>query len=64
MRPRKLTAPLHTIEEVAALLRVSKKTVSRRIASGELAAVRDGHIVRIHRDAIDAFVAKKWTKKP
>lgn len=64
MRPKKLSGPLLTIGEVASLLRVSKKTVMRRVASGELAAIRDGRIVRIHREAVDAFVATKWTEKP
>lgn len=64
MRPKKISAPLLTIDDAAFLLRVSKKTISRRIASGQLAAIHDGRIVRIHREAVDAFVAAKWTEKP
>lgn len=64
MRPRKISGPLLTIGEVASLLRVSKKTVMRRVSSGQLAAIRDGRIIRIHCEAVDAFVAAKWTENP
>ncbi len=39
--------PLMTVKEVAADMKVSEKTVRRRIAAGELAAIRDGRLIRI-----------------
>ena len=45
--------PLLTLKEVAGLLRVSEKTVQRRIANGQLPVIRDGGMVRIHPDDLD-----------
>ena len=59
MRHRPISEPLLTVEEVASLLRVSKKTILRRIASGEICAIRDGRLLRIRQDSLDAFVAMK-----
>ena len=39
--------PLMTVKDVAAAMKVSKKTVRRRIAAGELPAIRDGRLIRI-----------------
>ena len=52
--------PLLTVSEVADRLRVSVKTVRRRIESGELPAVRIGTgiraPVRVDGDALDALL--------
>jgi excisionase family DNA binding protein len=37
-----VTSPLLTLDEVAQILRVSRRTVERRVKSGELPAVRTG----------------------
>ena len=39
--------PLMTVKDVAAAMKVSKKTVRRRIAAGELPVIRDGRLIRI-----------------
>jgi excisionase family DNA binding protein len=51
-----LSAELLTVEEVAARLRLSPKTVRRRIADGELPAVQlggPGHALRIPASAFE-----------
>lgn len=49
-----------TIPEVARRLRVSTRSVSRWIASGELTCIRIGRVVRVPNDAVDAlFPARK-----
>jgi excisionase family DNA binding protein len=47
---------LLTVQETAAMLRVSTVTVRRYIASGRLAATRVGRGVRIQREAVEHFV--------
>jgi excisionase family DNA binding protein len=47
---------LLTVQETAAMLRVSTVTVRRYIASGRLAAIRVGRGVRIEREAVEHFV--------
>ncbi len=42
-----VSEPLMTVKEVAAAMNASEKTIRRRIAAGELAAIRDGRLVRI-----------------
>jgi len=50
-------APLLTVREVAALLRVSTRTVYAMCAHGRLAHVRVMNAIRIDPAAIDAFVS-------
>jgi excisionase family DNA binding protein len=45
-----------TVQEVAALFRVSYMTIYRLIQSGELRAIRVGHSFRVPREAIDEYV--------
>lgn len=47
---------LLTVNETAKLLRVSPITVRRRIADGQLKAVRIGKGIRVPREAIDLFL--------
>ncbi len=42
-----VSEPLMTVKEVATGMNASEKTVRRRITAGELAAIRDGRLVRI-----------------
>lgn len=52
-------ADLLTPAEVAGLCRVTKTTVFRWVADGELAAVRLGkRVVRFHRDDVDRFISR------
>ena len=50
---------LHLIDEVAAILRVSTKTVRRLIARRELAACRLGRSVRVHPDDLAAYIDRR-----
>jgi excisionase family DNA binding protein len=45
----------NTISETARYLRVSPRTVARRIRAGLLRARKDGHLVRIKREWIWDF---------
>ncbi len=47
---------LYTPAEVAALLKVSRRTVYAYIASGKLASVKVGHYRRISAQALDSFI--------
>ena len=50
--------PLLTSQEVADICRVHLRTVRRWIASGELAVIRRGHVVRIEPSALRSFLRK------
>lgn len=50
---------LLTKETAAGALSVSPRTIQRLIAAGELPTVAVGRSRRIHRDALDAFVARR-----
>lgn len=51
-------AKFYTAEEVARVLNVSVSTIRRRIASGDLPAVKVGQLTRIHPDDFDAYIAE------
>ena len=51
--------PLLTLQEAAAILRASVKTLRRRIDDGQIAVIRDGRIVRIHPDDLDRYVRSR-----
>jgi excisionase family DNA binding protein len=51
----------HTVAEVAALMRVSKMTVTRLIHTGELQATRAGKQFRIPAAAITSYLATTRT---
>ena len=42
-----VSEPLMTVKEMAADMKVSEKTVRRRIAAGELPFIQDGRMIRI-----------------
>ena len=44
--------PWNTMKEVASYLRLSLRTVERRIAQGVLQARKDGRLVRVQREAV------------
>src|SRR5437763_517778 len=66
MTTRETSEPdYYTVAEAAQLLRVSKPTVWRWIASGRLAAVHVGpRVVRIERSSIDRLVTDNRGKRP
>jgi excisionase family DNA binding protein len=47
---------LMTVEEVAAYLRVSTKTVRRQIIAGHIPAIRIGRSVRVSPEALDCLI--------
>ena len=55
--------PLLTVKEVAQEMRVSEKRVTNWIKNGELVALDLGKDYRIYRSDLDAFIAKKRTKR-
>jgi len=50
-----------TVDEIAALLRVSKMTVYRLLHSGELDAVRIGRSFRVPESAVGDLLREKKT---
>jgi excisionase family DNA binding protein len=47
-----------TVREAAALLNVSERTVRRLIASGDLAAIRIGRVLRVSAFDLNDFLAE------
>ena len=50
---------LLTLQETAAALGCSVKTLRRRIDDGQIAVIRDGRIVRIHPEDLDRYVRSR-----
>jgi len=53
--------PLLTVAEAALILKTSTKTIHRRIKAKKLPAIRDGDLVRIRRDDLEAYIAMHRT---
>ena len=51
------------VNEVADVLGVSTDTVRRRIADGQLVAMRSGRVVRVSDDALRSFISRSRTWK-
>ena len=56
-----MTVRLRTLDDAAAELACSRRTVERWIAAGELATVRVGRTVRVSTSALDRFIAAHET---
>jgi excisionase family DNA binding protein len=59
--PAPVHAPLErllTLPEVAALARVSPRTVQRQISGGRLIAVKVGRQLRFHRGQVEAWMSQ------
>jgi excisionase family DNA binding protein len=54
---------LLTIEEVAARLGVSAKTVRRRVDGGELPVFRSGRVVRVREEDLRRYVAHSTARR-
>ncbi len=52
---------LLTIDDVATMLQVSKRTVFRWFASGKLQALRVGNVTRIRPEDLDQFIQDHLT---
>jgi excisionase family DNA binding protein len=53
---------LVSVREVADQLGVHPETIRRLIHDGRLDAVRVGRVLRVHRDAVDKFLARQRVK--
>ena len=62
MSTRFTQARLLTVNEVAALLRVSRMTVYRLIKEGQLKALRVGRSYRLREDDVDEYLSKRYTE--
>jgi excisionase family DNA binding protein len=57
--PPKNTVPFHTVQDIADLLGVSSRSVSRWIETDQLKAHKLGHLVRISGDDLQQFLAAR-----
>ena len=55
-------AGLVSVREVSAQLGVHPETIRRLIHDGRLDAVRVGRVLRVHRRAVDGFLARQRVK--
>jgi excisionase family DNA binding protein len=53
---------LYTVREVAGQLGVHPETIRRLIHDGRLDAVRVGRVLRVHKQAVDGFLARQRIK--
>ena len=53
---------LYSVRQVADQLGVHPETVRRLIHDGRLDAVRVGRVLRVHRAAVDGFLARQRVK--
>jgi excisionase family DNA binding protein len=53
---------LVSVRDVADQLGVHPETIRRLIHDGRLDAVRVGRVLRVHRDAVDSFLARQRVK--
>jgi excisionase family DNA binding protein len=53
---------LVSVREVAGQLGVHPETIRRLIHDGRLDAVRIGRVLRVHREAVDRFLARQRVK--
>ena len=53
---------LVSVREVADQLGVHPETIRRLIHDGRLDAVRVGRVLRVHREALDGFLARQRVK--
>lgn len=53
---------LYSVREVAGQLGVHPETIRRLIHGGRLDAVRVGRVLRVHKAAVDGFLARQRIK--
>jgi excisionase family DNA binding protein len=53
---------LYSVREVAVQLGVHPETIRRLIHDGRLDAVRVGRVLRVHKHAVDSFLARQRIK--
>jgi excisionase family DNA binding protein len=54
-----LSTPLITAEEIAALLKVSPKSIYRWASEGRLPAFREGRLIRFLESDVETFVKER-----
>ena len=59
-RPKGHIEALLTVDDVAAYLRVSTKTVRRQIAAGHISAIRIGRLIRVSADELMRLTGIKY----
>ncbi len=59
MKAPHLPHRLLTLQESAATLNCSLKTIRRRISDGQIAVIRDGRLIRVHPDDLDRYVRSR-----
>lgn len=60
-----LLPPILTVDELAELLRVNRKTAYAAISAGEVPGVRRiGNTIRLHRDTVLAWLAEGQARVP
>jgi excisionase family DNA binding protein len=60
--PDPRTDTLYSVREVAGQLGVHPETIRRLIHGGRLDAVRVGRVLRVHKAAVDTFLARQRIK--
>lgn len=60
MEDKSITPALHTVKEVADMLRVHTRTVYRLILDGHLRAIKIGSQWRVPESALHEFIDKGW----
>ena len=54
-----LPARLLNLAQTAEVLDCSVKTLRRRIATGDLAVIRDGRLLRVHPDDLQRYIQQR-----
>jgi excisionase family DNA binding protein len=62
MSPNESRSRFVTVNEVAAMLRVSNMTVYRLVQAGQLPAVRIGRSYRIREEDVDRYLGAQYTE--
>jgi excisionase family DNA binding protein len=62
VEPQPQPESLYSVREVAGQLGVHPETIRRLIHDGRLDAVRVGRVLRVHKGAVDSFLARQRIK--
>ena len=60
--PEPRSEMLYSVREVAGQLGVHPETIRRLIHGGRMDAVRVGRVLRVHKSAVDSFLARQRIK--
>ncbi|MEM9238543.1 MAG: helix-turn-helix domain-containing protein [Pseudomonadota bacterium] len=58
-RQKTLPEPLLRLQDVAAILKCSLKTVKRRVDAGDMPVIRDGRMVRVHPEDLNRYTKNR-----